>query len=316
MASVGEAITRVVFESLFPGKLFPSAVNPPGFGRAQIDGWNEEECLAFEFQGIQHYETGFFGTDLARLESQQLRDAAKRNNALMCGIDLIEVPYTLENRRDVWETFNRVAEYVKGELTTMCRTYSRAPVSKEDVLRRVEYYLSPAYHRGRFRHIVEGRGGKVIRGTYINAHSEFTVMCATGHTFVTTLARIGTARRRFCPECGGTTRKSYEENQDRLRAFGYTLLDSPEGHPPYEVSRDNILVNGRRCSMCSKAEAQQRKSLATRIGRARQFGLELLDGYQPRNRENRWRCLYCQREFSASWVAILNRSIGRRCLLC
>ena len=62
----------------------------------QLDGYNEELKLAFEFQGIHHFRVvpnHFHPNGKADLDSQRLRDQKKRNICKEQGIDLIEISY-------------------------------------------------------------------------------------------------------------------------------------------------------------------------------------------------------------------------------
>lgn len=71
----------------------------------ELDGYNEELRLAFEYQGRQHYEyiPFFHRHGPEDLEKQQQRDQIKRERCVEEGVDLIEIPfiYTYENSQEM-----------------------------------------------------------------------------------------------------------------------------------------------------------------------------------------------------------------------
>ena len=66
----------------------------------EFDGYNEEQKIAVEYNGIQHYKyIPHFHRDKRKKDFtyQQQRDELKRNYCKQNGIFLIEVPYTVKN---------------------------------------------------------------------------------------------------------------------------------------------------------------------------------------------------------------------------
>jgi hypothetical protein len=97
----GELETRQIFER-FTCKKFLKCKNIFSNPLYELDGYNDEILIAFEHQGIQHYEyiPFFHRNGISDFHKQQERDLLKRDECLKLGIRLIEVSYTLDNSPD------------------------------------------------------------------------------------------------------------------------------------------------------------------------------------------------------------------------
>lgn len=99
-----ESECREIFEQLF-GAPFPNTRpewlrNPEG-NKLELDGYNEALKVAWEFNGIQHYEVAdWHGGTEEKLKKQQLHDAIKVRECAKRGIDLIVISYKLEKWKD------------------------------------------------------------------------------------------------------------------------------------------------------------------------------------------------------------------------
>ncbi|PEM61052.1 hypothetical protein CN613_28010, partial [Bacillus pseudomycoides] len=61
----------------------------------ELDGFNEEQKIAFEYHGVQHYEyIEFFHKEERQFKEQKQKDRMKRKMCKEKGIKLITVPYT------------------------------------------------------------------------------------------------------------------------------------------------------------------------------------------------------------------------------
>jgi hypothetical protein len=107
-----EARCRQVFEDIFQ-RPFPT-VRPSflkrGNGRAlELDGYNKDLKLAFEYQGIQHYKySPWFHRSVKDYESQVQRDREKREMCKRANVTVIEIPHTVK--------YDKLDSYIRTEL--------------------------------------------------------------------------------------------------------------------------------------------------------------------------------------------------------
>lgn len=94
-----EKLLGVKFDCVWPEFLR----NPDTNRRLQLDGYNEELNLAFEYDGRLHY-VGYYGKDV--LVGQKNRDRLKEQLCKKEGVVLIRVPYFEKNKE----------EYIKDQL--------------------------------------------------------------------------------------------------------------------------------------------------------------------------------------------------------
>jgi len=90
-----EECVRMVFHHLFPGHAF-TRVRPAWLGGLELDGFNKELGIAFEYDGVQHarFDPFFHRTPTAFAE-QQARDQIKEDVCIKVGVRLVRVPHTV-----------------------------------------------------------------------------------------------------------------------------------------------------------------------------------------------------------------------------
>ena len=85
--NVGEELVRGALSEAFPGKIFERTRRLEWLDRLELDGYNAELKLAFEYQGIQHFErVKHFQHEEGQFESQLARDALKRERCKQAGL--------------------------------------------------------------------------------------------------------------------------------------------------------------------------------------------------------------------------------------
>lgn len=115
-----ESKCREIFEKIFQ-KPFPT-VRPEFLRRSnnkklEIDGYNQELKLGFEYQGRQHYEyTPVFHKSINDFYNQQQRDIEKRTLCKKHGVIIIEIPYTIK--------YTELEKYIRQKLLELKNIYS------------------------------------------------------------------------------------------------------------------------------------------------------------------------------------------------
>lgn len=102
-----EAKIKHVFESYFEGFKFPKKSKiKTDFGfNIELDGFNEELSIAFEYNGVQHYEYSsyFHQNKPERFEAQKQRDEVKIQYCINNKISLVIIPYFISDDIDLAE---------------------------------------------------------------------------------------------------------------------------------------------------------------------------------------------------------------------
>ena len=93
-----EKLSRDIFEDImgvkFPSGRYQFLINPDTNYPLELDGYNKDLNLAFEYQGIQHYKfSDHFHKTKEIFKKDQERDIFKYKKCVELGITLIIIPY-------------------------------------------------------------------------------------------------------------------------------------------------------------------------------------------------------------------------------
>lgn len=196
----------------------------------ELDGYNEENNLAFEYQGIQHFDvSSYYKNGAAELCRQQDHDKFKAEKCEQLGIRLVVVTY-LERKKSM----DHLAQFILDQLIYLgCQNLIKVklgdiPLEKIEL----EAYDDTIFHKKQYEKmvkIVNNNGYQLLTESYIGSnHTQYRIQCKKGHIFTSTGDSILMNRegRSRCNLCDG---KRIDINLDMIKYLmgmrGWTFLD-------------------------------------------------------------------------------------------
>lgn len=209
--NIGEAACRAFFEQFF-GKLFPK-IRPSWlrtdehYRGLELDGFNEELGLAFEYQGPQHYEVdGFFIRSEDRLNQRVADDKLKVELCNVNNVKVIAVPFIKSiNIEKLTKSLLHIMEdggFVGNTAINI------------DIIG-----ISPFYNKiDRYKELAKIRGGKCLSEFYTSSHTKLIFECGEGHVWSTVGHNV--EKGHWCPTCA---HKNYKRKKTNLNGENYCL---------------------------------------------------------------------------------------------
>lgn len=329
--NVGEEIVRATMREAFPGKTFDRTRREEWLGRLELDGYDSELKLAFEYQGKQHFDhVPHFHRGDGQFESQQLRDTRKRELCKQNGVILLEVPYTIKTndirlavRQMLIDSKFDIADAI-GSDDAFYNTCRASPFRNQQLAFAKE--------------IANVKGGICNATRCMGYDFKMSFTCRDNHEFKASLQDINQKRSRgprFCPECGGTRKKTDDEIRACVEGVGYKLISiareviggkdrsrptvqCPANHAPYPATLDSLVRKDktlkRGCKDCGKI-AQGKSQRSDISDWLKKTGFSVIGEYQGGAKPSTWKCPK-EHVFSATFVALKQRKhLCRLCLL-
>ncbi|MFX1499515.1 MAG: zinc-ribbon domain-containing protein [Promethearchaeota archaeon] len=182
--------------------------------RLELDGYNEQLKLAFEFQGQQHYEYfSFFHKNHDKFKRRKKNDLVKVRLCRANDIILIRVPYYI--------SYDNMQNYI-------IRQYKLKTGMKISELSKYEYKKFNVYTSSRLKEmqkIAEGRGGICLSKNYIGSNKKMLWECENGHQWNATPNNIK-HRGSWCPIC---CNKRIKERRKKLFKEVKNIINSKGG---------------------------------------------------------------------------------------
>ncbi|PFM22979.1 hypothetical protein COJ41_14915 [Bacillus thuringiensis] len=250
--NLNEEKCRYIFESLFK-KPFEKCRKVLG-DNLELDGYNENLKLAFEFNGIQHYQfNSYFHKDMSEFHSQIERDNKKQ---ILCNekrIKLITIPYTIESDRDK-------ELYIIREIENLNVIIEEYEVNWFDFYKGYEPLKE-------MLEIASQNNGECLSITYNGVDGKLLWRCERGHIWKSSPYQV--KKGSWCPRCSGR-KKTIEDMQILAELKGGRCL-----------SKSYINNSTKLCWECSKGHiweaipsSIQRGTWCPECNGNKQYGLE------------------------------------------
>jgi hypothetical protein len=194
---VSERICRKFFEKMFNAK-FPKSypvwlINENG-NQMELDGYNKELGLAFEYQGIQHRRIAFNLTD-SDLKQIQKDDCIKLKGCKENNVILFQIP-----DKDI-VPYDKLQEYIEEQYRI--KTGKQLKIEKKFDYKNFKIYENK--YAEKFKAYIKSKGGK-LKSPYFTAKTPVRLECDQGHTWETTPDSIYS--NNWCPVCAKNVKGS------------------------------------------------------------------------------------------------------------
>ncbi len=207
---VSEKTCRKIFEYLFQKPFIKSRhlINPDSGNKFELDGYNEELKLAFEYNGIQHYKRVVKWHTEEDFEKQKNRDKCVEKLCKESGINLIVIPYTVKYENLYSFIVDKFPEH-NFEKTIKYEIFEIKSKSQD--------YLDEV------RKIIQKYDGILLTKYYISSKTKMDFLCKNGHKFQSTHKSIKIGR--FCKLCAniGTSNRAIPTIEKFCTDFNYEL---------------------------------------------------------------------------------------------
>ncbi len=261
--SNGERLSKSILESMleisFPKKK-PNWLLELTSKRLELDGYNKEAKIAFEYQGVQHYK-GYGIYKKIDMKERQRVDLLKANACKKYGVKLIIIPY--------FKKLNNLEEIIK--FVESCVRKAGIEIPKNWDSRKGNYkFYGYCPDLKEMQKIAFDKGGRCLSKYYLNARTLLQFKCSKGHIFEIHANSI--RKGNWCWKCGG----SYPLNIDIVKKLALKrgesclsdtyinqshkiLFECAEGHK-YECTTKNY-KKGRGCPVCAKESRPVKRRL-------------------------------------------------------
>lgn len=263
--NINEEIVRYIFEQLF-GKEFNK--DRKQLNGSELDGFNKELNLAFEYNGEQHYEDLKFFKKKLSFKERQKNDLKKISLCDEKGIDLIIVPYWISGN-------DKNVLYIKAELKKL-----DIQIVNESII--FDNFDVNYKSRERLLKYLDERKGTLLNLSFEirgNINKPFArVRCEHNHVWLADVYNLLHVSS-WCPDCAPNKKKTIEDMKYYAELKNGECLSTEykgshiklkwkceEGHV-FE-QRPSTVVQGGWCRQCSQI-ANSKKAAIKRKNKKR-----------------------------------------------
>lgn len=257
-----ERICRKYFETIFGvkfDKIRPKWLLNDRGNQMELDGYNDDLKIAFEYNGIQHYKEHSVFHKKNSLKQRVQDDKLKIELCKIKGIKLFVLPYTVP--------INLFSSEIKKQSVELNVT----PLFNYDIEIDINELASNNYLESA-KSIAKERGGELLTEVIHFKKESIRLKCKEGHEWKTSLERIESGA--WCLKCSGSAKYEYSFVKEKVEENGeYELLSKDY------IKSDNKLkvlhkkcgreievkfvgwLTGYRCKFCSMKEAGKKNSI-------------------------------------------------------
>lgn len=198
---LGERICRAYVEQIF-GRKFPKSrptwlINEEGF-RMELDGYCRTLGLAFEHQGLQHFQQRSQFQTAKQFAKRQRDDIQKKNLCNQNNVTLIEVPQ-IPDLLPLTQIQSYIIEQCQQKGFDLPIDAERAKVTL-----RAAYSPTARMRLQALREVASSHGGACLSPAYLGIGIHLLFRCAEGHQWRTIPNVI--FKNHWCPKCGASKR--------------------------------------------------------------------------------------------------------------
>ena len=198
-----EELCRTTFQQLF-GMNFvkkrPVWLQSPDGFRMELDGYCAELKLAFEYNGVQHYEDIPYFQQKDSLEKISSRDVLKSSLCEENGIHLIIITYK--------DNLIELPKLIQKKLKEIGINFKNVNFDGPIDFNRVYEHKNKIEEMQKF---AENKNGKCISTKYINSKTKLKWMCSKGHTWEAVPSSLKAGS--WCPTCAGRNKTIADMNE-------------------------------------------------------------------------------------------------------
>ena len=187
----GETYSKYILEDFFEcnfPKIRPEWLLNREGNKLELDGYNEDKKIAFEYQGLQHYEnvSYFYKTEddfKKRLENDKIKLKVCEKQK----IKLLIIPYDV--------SLDELPKYIYD----LCID-NKLVIDENKLINFDKFnYKASINKMNEVKNKIEKKKGELISGIYIGKNSKFTIKCNQGHIFEKKLRDLN--KEKWCNNC-------------------------------------------------------------------------------------------------------------------
>lgn len=233
-----------IFEDHEFKKIRPEWLKNEDGNKLELDIYCEKISLAFEYNGIQHYEfIKYFHKTQEKYEKRLRDDKTKLQICTNKNITLIIVPYTVKEH----EMYDYIITQLKQH-----KVKFNEPVEKLDI-GKIKMDNNDQFKKVEAK--VKQKGGVIIEGIYVTGNSQITIKCADSHEWTTRMVKI--LSDSWCHTCGEKVSESKAKNIAKgMKIYKQTAegkISTTKGHEKRSetMAKRAATITHKNCTGCN-----------------------------------------------------------------